>query len=157
MLSVPNEPQHSENHVPQGFGLSTIYYVGNHFANCIVFNQPCSRGGVSAGVTDAADNRVSDGVVNLSGSGTIATLGGNSVSLGNLNVGNSFSTGIVNQSGYFDRLLDFLHHASAEGFVRGSLGDLLLVEPDPEALLRRLQRLVPDDPAPGAQPQSPPR
>ena len=65
--------------------------------------------------------------------------------------------GIVNQSGYFDRLLDFLHHASAEGFVRGSLGDLLLVEPDPEALLRRLQRLVPDDPAPGAQPQSPPR
>ena len=57
---------------------------------------------------------------------------------------------IVNAAGYFDRLLDFLGHAAAEGFLHAAHGELLIVEPDPAAALRRLRERLP----PGDQPPS---
>ena len=46
--------------------------------------------------------------------------------------------GIVNVVGYFDRLLDFLRHASDEGFIRPEYWDLLIVEPGVDLLIERL-------------------
>src|SRR5262249_29439842 len=46
--------------------------------------------------------------------------------------------GMVNVAGYFDPLLRWLDHAVAEGFVRAQHRRLLLVGPDPVALLDRV-------------------
>src|SRR5512134_188720 len=46
--------------------------------------------------------------------------------------------GILNIEGYFDRLLDFLRHCAAEGFIRPEHWDLLNVDLTPELLLDRL-------------------
>jgi len=43
--------------------------------------------------------------------------------------------GLLNVRGYFDRLVDFIDHAIAEGFVPARHRDLLVVEEDLEALL----------------------
>jgi uncharacterized protein (TIGR00730 family) len=50
--------------------------------------------------------------------------------------------GLVNVDGYFDHLLQFLHHAVGEGFIRAEHSDLLSVERDPGRLLVRLAELV---------------
>lgn len=47
--------------------------------------------------------------------------------------------GILNIEGYFDRLLDFLRHAAAEGFIRPEHWDLLIVDHTPDLLLDRLE------------------
>ncbi len=51
--------------------------------------------------------------------------------------------GLVNPDGYFDSLIQFLRHASAEGLIRPEHSGLLLVENTPEALLARLSAQVP--------------
>jgi len=45
--------------------------------------------------------------------------------------------GLLNVRGYFDRLVDFIDHAIAEGFVPARHRDLLVVEEDLETLLAR--------------------
>jgi len=45
---------------------------------------------------------------------------------------------LLNVDGYFDRLLAFLAHAAAEGFVLAEHVDLMLVDDNPERLLTRL-------------------
>lgn len=47
--------------------------------------------------------------------------------------------GLLNVAGFFDRLLEFLRHAAAEGFIRPEHWDLVIVEPTPALLLQRLQ------------------
>ena len=45
--------------------------------------------------------------------------------------------GLLNVRGYFDRLVDFVDHAVAEGFVPARHRDLLIVEPTLAGLLER--------------------
>lgn len=45
--------------------------------------------------------------------------------------------GLLNVAGYYDALIDFLDHVSAEQFVKPHHRALLMVEADPEALLDR--------------------
>ncbi len=47
--------------------------------------------------------------------------------------------GLLNVRGYFDRLVDFVDHAIAEGFVPARHRDLLVVEEDLETLLARFE------------------
>jgi uncharacterized protein (TIGR00730 family) len=46
--------------------------------------------------------------------------------------------GLLNVGGYFDRLLEFLDHAAAQGFVSAPHRALLAVADEPTALLERL-------------------
>ena len=46
--------------------------------------------------------------------------------------------GILNVEGFYDPLLSFLDHAVSEGFVRKLHRSLILVERDPESLLRKM-------------------
>lgn len=48
--------------------------------------------------------------------------------------------GIVNVDGYFDHLLRFVEHCAAEGFIRRSDWDLLVVEHSAALLFERLER-----------------
>ncbi len=48
--------------------------------------------------------------------------------------------GLLNTSGYFDKLLAYLDHATVEGFLRDENRDMLLVDADPAALIRRFER-----------------
>lgn len=50
---------------------------------------------------------------------------------------------LLNVGGYYDRLADFLDHASAEDFVRPVHRDMLIVESDPEILLARFAAYQP--------------
>jgi uncharacterized protein (TIGR00730 family) len=52
--------------------------------------------------------------------------------------------GLLNVSGYFDRLLSFLDHATVEGFIKPVHRDLLLVSEDPEILLERFRSYSPE-------------
>lgn len=45
--------------------------------------------------------------------------------------------GLLNVSGYFDHLIQFLDHAVNEGFLQSYHRSMLIVEGDPESLLRR--------------------
>jgi uncharacterized protein (TIGR00730 family) len=47
--------------------------------------------------------------------------------------------GLLNIEGYFDGLCTFLDHAVAEEFVAPTTRALLVVERDPDALLRRME------------------
>jgi len=47
--------------------------------------------------------------------------------------------GILNVRGYFDRLLSFLDHAMAEGFIKQEHRDMLLVTATPEDMLDRFE------------------
>lgn len=47
--------------------------------------------------------------------------------------------GLLNVAGYYDRLTGFLDHAVAEGFVKGELREMIVVEERPEALLERFR------------------
>jgi uncharacterized protein (TIGR00730 family) len=46
--------------------------------------------------------------------------------------------GLLNVAGYFDPLLTLLDHAVTAGFVRREFLDLLMVSPDPEAIIEDL-------------------
>jgi uncharacterized protein (TIGR00730 family) len=46
--------------------------------------------------------------------------------------------GLLNVDGYYDALIAFLDHATGEEFIRPDQRAMLLVEPDPVALLERL-------------------
>lgn len=48
--------------------------------------------------------------------------------------------GLLNINGYFDALIAWLDHAVAEGFVRPHHRHLLLDDPDPDALLDKMER-----------------
>jgi uncharacterized protein (TIGR00730 family) len=47
--------------------------------------------------------------------------------------------GLLNVAGFYRGILDFFDHAVREGFLRAPHRDLVLVESDPETLLRRLK------------------
>jgi hypothetical protein len=47
--------------------------------------------------------------------------------------------GLLNANGFWDGLVDFVRHQSREGFVRSAHLDLLQVDADPDALIRRLR------------------
>ena len=47
--------------------------------------------------------------------------------------------GLLNVHGYFDRLLDFVDHMVAEGFLKPEHRDALVVEERPETLIVRLR------------------
>jgi uncharacterized protein (TIGR00730 family) len=51
--------------------------------------------------------------------------------------------GIVNVDGYFSTFLTFLDEMVAKGFLRREYRDLILVDPDPEALVERLRSYHP--------------
>ncbi len=46
--------------------------------------------------------------------------------------------GILNVNGFFDRLLDFVHHAVDSGFIKSRQFDALIVSEDPDRLLDAL-------------------
>ncbi len=46
--------------------------------------------------------------------------------------------GLLNVQGFYDPLVQFIRHASEQGFVRSEHAALMMVESDPEALLARL-------------------
>lgn len=48
--------------------------------------------------------------------------------------------GLLNVDGYFDHLLRYLDHASAEGFLRRENRDMLLCDADPAGLIRQFER-----------------
>ena len=47
--------------------------------------------------------------------------------------------GLINAHGFFDKLLAYLQHTVDEGFVRPIHADLLMVETEPAALLKRFR------------------
>lgn len=51
--------------------------------------------------------------------------------------------GLLNINGYYDHLIAFLDHAVAEGFVKSSHRDALLVSDSPSALLEQILRQAP--------------
>jgi uncharacterized protein (TIGR00730 family) len=50
---------------------------------------------------------------------------------------------LLNVEGYFDGIAGFLDHAVSERFLRGETRELLLVDDDPAALLKRLRAFEP--------------
>ncbi len=51
--------------------------------------------------------------------------------------------GLLEVAGFYRGLLEFLDHATREGFVRPQHRELVIVEEDPEKLLRRLETFRP--------------
>ena len=48
--------------------------------------------------------------------------------------------GLLNTAGYFDKLAAFLDHVNAEGFLRDENREMLMIDADPAALVRRFER-----------------
>lgn len=48
--------------------------------------------------------------------------------------------GILNVNGYYDALLALFAHAVDEGFLKAIHSDMIVVEPDPSALLARMEK-----------------
>ena len=46
--------------------------------------------------------------------------------------------GVLNQDGYYDHLLTFMHHSVDEGFMDGHQWDLIATSAEAEALLKQL-------------------
>ena len=46
--------------------------------------------------------------------------------------------GVLNVSGFYDQLVGFLSHARSEAFIKPEHGNLMMVEAEPQALVRRL-------------------
>ena len=46
--------------------------------------------------------------------------------------------GVLNVAGFYDQLVGFLGHASGQGFIREQHAGLMMVEADPDVLVRRL-------------------
>lgn len=53
---------------------------------------------------------------------------------------------VLNASGYFDRLLEAVDHARAEGFIYDEQRSLILCDSDPEVLIDRMLAYRPEDP-----------
>ena len=51
--------------------------------------------------------------------------------------------GLLNSTGYYDALLDFLKHGTAEGFMTSEQNALLSIETEPAPLLDRIAERVP--------------
>jgi uncharacterized protein (TIGR00730 family) len=51
--------------------------------------------------------------------------------------------GVLDTLGYFDALVEFLDHSVAEGFLKQTQREILLVDADPDALLDRLEQYEP--------------
>lgn len=51
--------------------------------------------------------------------------------------------GVLNTLGYFDALIRFVDHSVAEGYLKQTHRDILLVDADPDTLLDRLERYEP--------------
>jgi uncharacterized protein (TIGR00730 family) len=47
--------------------------------------------------------------------------------------------GLLNENGFWNGLTAFVGHMVEQGFVRSAHADLLMIESDPDALVRRLQ------------------
>jgi uncharacterized protein (TIGR00730 family) len=60
--------------------------------------------------------------------------------------------GLYNVGGFYDGLVSFVGHLRDEGFVRPQHADLMLLEPDPDALVRRLREAAPPAIEPGLMP-----
>ena len=52
---------------------------------------------------------------------------------------NSKPCGLINVSGYFDKLLFFLDHAVSEGFMKREHREMLMVSDDPNTLINRFK------------------
>lgn len=48
--------------------------------------------------------------------------------------------GVLNVAGYFDKLLEYLDHAQAEGFLRAEHRAMLLCDSEPAGLLQQFER-----------------
>ena len=48
--------------------------------------------------------------------------------------------GLLNTDGYFDHLVAYFDHASAEGFLRSENRNMLLVDADPAGLIQQFER-----------------
>ena len=48
--------------------------------------------------------------------------------------------GVLNVRGYFDHLLNYFDHATAEGFLRPENREMLLQDPDPAGLVQQFER-----------------
>ena len=51
--------------------------------------------------------------------------------------------GVLNTLGYFDALIQFVDHSVAEGYLKQTHRDILLVDADPDTLLDRLEQYEP--------------
>jgi predicted Rossmann-fold nucleotide-binding protein len=47
--------------------------------------------------------------------------------------------GILNVDGFFDQFLQFIDHSVGQGFITKSDRDLIHIEEDPEALIKKLR------------------
>jgi uncharacterized protein (TIGR00730 family) len=50
--------------------------------------------------------------------------------------------GLFNVEGFYDPLIEFLHHQTSQGFLRAEHKDLLLVQTEPEALIEQLKNFT---------------
>lgn len=53
--------------------------------------------------------------------------------------------GLLNPDGYFDALIRFIDHSVAEGYMKQTHRDILLVDEDPQRLLDRLEAYEPPE------------
>jgi uncharacterized protein (TIGR00730 family) len=53
--------------------------------------------------------------------------------------------GLLNSAGYFDAMIQFVNHGVAEGFMRQTHRDILLVDVEPDALLDRIEAYEPPE------------
>jgi predicted Rossmann-fold nucleotide-binding protein len=51
--------------------------------------------------------------------------------------------GLLNIAGFYDHLMAFLDHTTAEGFIRPKHRELVIVENEPEKILARLKHFQP--------------
>ena len=68
--------------------------------------------------------------------------------------------GLLNVLGYYDRLIEFVDYAVAEGFIRAEYRPIIMVDGSPEGLLERLARSSGHSPSreqPAEQPRPEPR
>ena len=50
--------------------------------------------------------------------------------------------GLLNVAGFYDPLIEFLHHQTSQGFLRAEHKDLLLVETEPDSLIEQLKNFT---------------
>jgi uncharacterized protein (TIGR00730 family) len=56
-----------------------------------------------------------------------------------------YPIGLLNVNGYFNHLVQFVHHMCAEGFLSETVRNLILVDDDAERLIDRMQHYVAPD------------
>jgi predicted Rossmann-fold nucleotide-binding protein len=53
--------------------------------------------------------------------------------------------GLLNVGGFFDGLIEFIHHMSRQGFLKPEHAACVLVDADPSRLLERMRTFRPPD------------